>query len=56
MLSKQDAVSVLESQLETIDREESSGIALGSFRRDRNDDRKRVLSSLDDALAQYGIV
>ena len=45
---------MLESQLAEVDKQETSGISLGTFRRDRNDERKRLLASLDVALAQYG--
>ena len=54
LLAKQDEISLLECQLNEIDREETSGISLGSFRRDRNDERKRILANLDTALARYG--
>ena len=45
---------MLEEQLEAIDRDESLPLFLGNHRRDRNIERRRVLSDIDDALANYG--
>ena len=55
LLLKQDKLSLLEEQLETIDREESTTIFLGSSRRDRNEERESVLDKIDCALADYGL-
>ena len=54
LLMKQDRVSILEQELERVDREEPSVLFLGNSRRDRNPRRKEVLEKLCDALADYG--
>jgi hypothetical protein len=53
-LLKQDRLSLLEKQLERIDREETAVLFLGSSRDDSNDERNSVLSEIDTALANYG--
>jgi len=50
---KQDRVTELEKQLDDVDKEEKSGIFLGSIQKDKNDQRKQILSQLDTALAEY---
>lgn len=45
---------MLENQLEKIDREEVTLLALASSRRDTNKERGCVLSEIDAALADYG--
>ncbi|KAL6798173.1 hypothetical protein J3E68DRAFT_399171 [Trichoderma sp. SZMC 28012] len=53
LLLKQDKLSLLESQLEKIDRNEKAMLSLGSCRMDINEDRRGVLAEIDDALADY---
>lgn len=55
LLQKQDKLSLLESQLEKIDRDEEATLFLGSRRRDRNQERLSLLVQIDEALADYGI-
>lgn len=54
MLCKQDQLSVLEQQLQEIDRSESKPLYLGSLRRDQNPERKRILDEIDTLLSEYG--
>lgn len=54
LLAKQDKLSLLESQLERVDREEEAVLFLGSNRIDMNLERLSLLSRIDDALADYG--
>lgn len=54
LLVKQDKLSLLESQLENVDREEESVLFLGSNRVDKNDERLSLLSQIEDALTDYG--
>jgi len=53
-LLKQDRVSLLEQQLEKIDRNEANVLFLGSCRRDTNSERQATLREMDTALADYG--
>ena len=53
---KQDKLSMLEEQLERIDSVERAALFLGSSRDDTNDERRAVLSDIDAALADYGMV
>jgi hypothetical protein len=55
LLLKQDRLSILEKQLERIDREETAVLFLGSSRCDNNKERSSVLSDIDAALAEYGV-
>lgn len=55
LLSKQDKLSLLETQLENIDSREPNTLFLGAGRLDRNTERKSVLSEIDVALADYGM-
>jgi hypothetical protein len=54
MLLKQDRLSVLEEQLEQIDKKETCLLFLGKRRCDRNIDRLSTLSEIEVALADYG--
>jgi len=45
----------LEEDLEKIDRDEPSELFLGARRRDRNQERKKVLQALEGKIAEYGI-
>lgn len=54
LLQKQDRIAELEHQLQHIDEEESQPLFLGSLRKDRNQDRERVLANIDVALQDYG--
>lgn len=47
---------ILEKQLERIDREETAALFLGSSRCDKNTERSSVLSNIDAALAEYGVL
>ncbi|KAF7591364.1 hypothetical protein BBP40_001642 [Aspergillus hancockii] len=53
LLYKQDSLSVLEKQLESIDFEEKAPLFLGSRRLDRNQERKDVLSEINVELLEY---
>ncbi|KAI0549743.1 hypothetical protein F4679DRAFT_584206 [Xylaria curta] len=53
LLLKQDRLSILEEQLEEIDRDESQSLSLASFRRDGNKKRHAVLADIQDALNDY---
>lgn len=55
LLLKQDELSVLESQLDQIDREETRELFLGNRRRDTNPERKEILTKLETALVGYGM-
>jgi hypothetical protein len=55
LLLKQDRLSLLEKQLQKIDREEVAILSLGSSRRDSNSERNSILSQIDKALADYGM-
>lgn len=54
LLLKQDELSLLESQLDRIDHEETRKLFLGNRRRDKNPERKEILMKLEVALASYG--
>ena len=54
LLSKQDRLSVLESQLHRLDESEPFGLHRGSFRHDGNGERIQLLADIDSALADYG--
>ena len=54
LLQKQDKLSLLEKELERLDREEVADLFLGSNRLDGNTERQRVLCDVDTALADYG--
>lgn len=54
LLQKQDRIAKLECQLQQIDEEELQPLFLGSLRRDKNQDRERVLADIDGALQDYG--
>ncbi|KAF3481531.1 uncharacterized protein GIQ15_04290 [Arthroderma uncinatum] len=53
LLFKQDKISLLEKQLEKIDKEESLELFLGSTRHDANKERRLIISDIDIALADY---
>jgi hypothetical protein len=54
LLLKQDRLAFLEKKLDAIDREENSPLFLGCSRKDRNTERKSVVSEIEDVLAVYG--
>ena len=54
LLLKQDEISVLESQLDGVDREETREIFLGNARRDVNAERNKLMVDLENALSNYG--
>jgi hypothetical protein len=55
LLLKQDRLSMLEQQLEKIDREETAILFLRSSQSDSNTNRNSVLSEIDTVLADYGV-
>ncbi|KAI1311118.1 hypothetical protein F5Y03DRAFT_321598 [Xylaria venustula] len=55
LLSKQDELSVLEAQLDRLDREEVSPFFLGTCRDDRNAERTTVLAQIYSKLADYDV-
>jgi hypothetical protein len=56
LLRKQDQLSELEKSLEEIDSQESCPLFLGMTRCDRNEDRNTILSKIDRALVDYGMI
>jgi len=54
LLLKQDDVSKLESELNTLDETEVNPMFLGTVRGDLNEARRAKLKELDEALAKYG--
>ncbi|KAK4205084.1 hypothetical protein QBC40DRAFT_325700 [Triangularia verruculosa] len=52
-LIKQDEIARLEHKLDDLDSAESRSIFLGCIRRDQNEDRRRVLESIEKALSEY---
>lgn len=52
---KQDKLSLLEQELDQVDKDETRQLFLGSCRRDQNAHRKHVMHELDKALADYGM-
>lgn len=54
ILRKQDTLSVLEQQLETLDRQETTTLYLASNRLDGNTERQTVLDDIEKALQGYG--
>ena len=55
LLLKQDELSLLESQLDNIDNEETRELFLGNRRRDANAERIDILEKIKVALASYGV-
>lgn len=55
LLLKQDKLSQLEEQLETVDKKETTLIFLGCRRRDKNEERESILNEIDDTLMDYGL-
>ncbi|KAL9614266.1 MAG: hypothetical protein Q9167_001222 [Letrouitia subvulpina] len=53
LLLKQDELSVLESQLDQVDRDEEREIFLGNTRRDNNPERKALFMKIKVALSEY---
>lgn len=54
LLLQQDEIRVLEKKLKALDRDEKHTIFLGCRREDKNLKRKKILETLDVALAKYG--
>ena len=54
LLLKQDEISLLESQLDRVDHEETRELFLGNTRRDKNPERIMYLARLEVALSNYG--
>lgn len=55
LLVKQDGLSILEKQLDKLDRGEAIQLRLGSCREDDNPQRQAVLAKIDVALTDYGM-
>ncbi|KAI9900825.1 hypothetical protein N3K66_005087 [Trichothecium roseum] len=53
LLRKQDRLALLEGRLERLDAEEGDRLALGSIRRDDNEERLALLAEIDEALLDY---
>lgn len=56
LLLKQDELSLLEGQLDQVDREEERELFLRNARRDNNPERKTILMKIEVALSNYGEV
>jgi hypothetical protein len=56
LLTKQDELSLLEEQLDEIDRTEVKKIYLGNMRQEGDGPRKHVLQRMDLALKDYGTI
>lgn len=56
LLLKQDKLTCLESQLDQIDQDEPLPLFLGKSRGDTNSERKSVLSQIESAIADYGML
>jgi hypothetical protein len=54
ILKKQDRLSLLEQQLESIDQMESCSLFLASYRLDANAERQSVLDEIEQVLHDYG--
>lgn len=54
MLEKQDQLSRLKEQLERLDQDEPFVLFRGSLRRDRNEERRRLLDEIDQLIVGYG--
>ena len=55
ILKKQDELSVLEQQLDALDRQETTTLFLASNRLDGNAERQTVLNNIERALQDYGL-
>ncbi|KAM5354761.1 hypothetical protein ACJ41O_001408 [Fusarium nematophilum] len=53
LLQKQDKLSMLETELEQIDADETAPLFLGSSRDDMNGRRQEVMRKIDNAMADY---
>lgn len=54
LLYKQDNIVQLEKELDKLDREEPRLLFLGNYRRDRNNERAKVVEQIGVELAKYG--
>ncbi|KAL4906197.1 hypothetical protein BDW74DRAFT_151477 [Aspergillus multicolor] len=54
LLFKQDKLCQLESKLDILDKDEKCAFFLSSVRRDRNSDRRALMSEIEVCLADYG--
>ena len=54
ILRKQDTLSALEQQLETLDRQETTELYLATNRLDGNTERQTVLDDIEKAVKDYG--
>ncbi|CEI70443.1 unnamed protein product [Fusarium venenatum] len=55
LLLGQDRVTQLEEKLDDIDKNEESPLVLASVRRDKNEERRKLLLELQEALESYGM-
>ncbi|USP82079.1 hypothetical protein yc1106_09353 [Curvularia clavata] len=53
LLLKQDRLSMLEKQLDKIDKDECAALYLGSSRDDANEQRRLCIAEIDTSLAEY---
>jgi hypothetical protein len=56
LLYKQDELVEMEAQLNELDVTEQRQVYLSSRRRDANDERKKLVQSIDKALIEYGMI
>ncbi|KAI4217626.1 MAG: hypothetical protein LQ351_000222 [Letrouitia transgressa] len=56
LLLKQDELSLLESQLDQVDRDEERELFLGNARRDNNPERRAIFLKIQAALSDYDFV
>ena len=56
LLIKQDHLSILEAQLQEVDRQEPRRLFLGNLRRDNNLERKRLMGEFETVLKDYGMI
>jgi len=54
-LRKQDDITRLEEQLDTIDREEMHDLYLGCYQKDMNQERQKLVQELTTTLSEYGM-
>jgi hypothetical protein len=56
LLYKQDELVEMEARLNELDATERRQVYLSSRRRDSNDERKKLVQSIDKALIEYGMI
>lgn len=53
---KQDRITCLEEQLDKVDQDEPLPVFLGKSRGDTNSERLSILSQIESAIADYGML